>query len=184
MLILFLSACNLNPQRPQQKEGTNKPPEVPTVLDEMYTEILTLMYDIDSIEGIQIGISEKENQEAPSSEEAQIQIETQGELETEAKIEPPKNDEAISGQDMTRFIEKNIVVTPLLEEEDIEGEASEVEAPPEEIEEIWFEINSQIQQLHRKWNILEADLRDVNAPQDQIKAFEETLTTASLEVME
>ncbi|AKL96768.1 hypothetical protein CACET_c33240 [Clostridium aceticum] len=184
ILIMSLSACNINPQRPQQKEGQNKPPEVPTVLDEMYTQILTLMYDIDSIEGIQVAISEKEAQEPPSDGEAQIQLETEGGLETEAKIEQPPGSDEVGGEDITRFIEKTTVLIPLLEEEDIEGATAEIEGPPEEIEEIWFQINDQVQNLHRKWNVLEADLRDVNAPQDQIEAFEHTLTTASLEVME
>lgn len=58
IIAILITACNANPLKPQQQENKNKPPHVPTVLEEMESEILKTMYDIDAIEGIEIAIED------------------------------------------------------------------------------------------------------------------------------
>lgn len=182
---LFFTACNANPQKPQQEGGENKPPEVPEVLMEMESEILETMYDIDAIKGIEMAIQEKEKEELPTTPQAaEIEVETEGELEPEISVQQPQQEEGGNGQKLMMAIEEEQIITPLLKEEDIEGTTAEMSEPPDDIEEVWFEIGHQIEAFHKKWNVLEADLRDVHAPQEQMDKFEETLIEASEAIMD
>lgn len=185
VLMAFFTACNSSPQKPQEEQGGNKPPEVPEVLVEMESEILETMYDIDAIKGIEMAIEEKEKEELPTAPQAaEIEVETEGELEPEVNVQQPQQEKAGNGQKLKMAIEEEQIIVPLLKEEEIEGTTAEMSEPPNEIDEVWFEIGHKIGSFHKKWNVLEADLRDVHAPQDQMDKFEETLIEASEAIMQ
>ncbi|SNS09612.1 hypothetical protein SAMN05446037_100442 [Anaerovirgula multivorans] len=185
VFMVFFTACNTSPKKPQEEQGGNKPPEVPEVLVEMESEILETMYDIDAIKGIEMAIEEKEKEELPTTPQAaEIEVETEGELEPEVNVQQPQQEKAGNGQKLRMAIEEEQIIVPLLKEEEIEGTTAEMSEPPEAIDEVWFEIGHKIESFHKKWNVLEADLRDVHAPQDQIDKFEETLIEASEAMMQ
>lgn len=179
--LLLATGCNRSPNETKEKEGNN-PPKVPDILEEMEIHVLEIMYDIDSIKGISITMMEK-NQEA-SPKEADLEMETGGDVETEIKLKPKEEEEKDTQKKMERNIEKSSVLIPLLQQDEIEGTTADLKEPPEDMEEIWFQINGEVEKLHRQWNVLEADLRDVKIPLENIDKFEETLTQASLLVME
>ncbi|SET06363.1 hypothetical protein SAMN05660297_01272 [Natronincola peptidivorans] len=182
---IIITACNINPQRPQQEEE-NSPPEVPNILEELETAVLEAMHNIDSIEGLEIAMEEQEaEEEPPGPPAANVQVETEGELEPEISVqEPEETEEADEENKLEMSVSENQTIIPLLEEEDIEGLSNEMSQLPEDIEEIWFEIEDQVEGLHRMWNVLEADLRDLHVSQEEITAFEEKLMEASVTIME
>ncbi|MCC5912202.1 MAG: hypothetical protein JJT76_17435 [Clostridiaceae bacterium] len=195
LLIILLIGCNNVSENPQGNEDENNTPELPEVLEEMEEDILNTMYDIDALEGIQLAMEEKEAEEM--EEPTNIDIDVEGDLEGEVSINGGNGQEeqaeeggndtqaeeenGIGNPDMSMLIEENAILHPLFIEEEIEGSATAVEDTPDSLDVIWFDIHNQIEELHRKWNVLEADLRDVNAPQNEIEAFEETLNNASLQ---
>ena len=50
LIVFILVGCNKNPQKPNADK--KEPPKLPKVLTELEDEILTIMYDLDSITGI------------------------------------------------------------------------------------------------------------------------------------
>lgn len=185
IIIVLTTSCNSNPQKPQQKEGENKPPQVPKVLTEMESDILETMYDIDTIEGIEIAIDEKKKEEAPTvPPTAEMQVKTEGELQPQVNVQQPQEEKKGNGQKLKMAIEEKQLIIPLLKEEKMEGTTVKMSQPPDDIDEIWFEINKKISDFYKKWNVLEADLQDVDAPQEQIKKFEKTLVEVSEAIME
>lgn len=186
IIVIFIGSCNNNPKKPQQEEDKNKPPEMPEVLSEMESTILEIMYDIDAVKGLEIAIDQKKKEEeAPTiPQAADIQVETAGEIEPQIKVQKPQEEKSGDGQKMKMAIEEKQIILPLLKEEEIEGSTAKLSQPPNDIEEIWFDIGHKISDLHKKWNVLEADLKDVDSPPAKIVKFEETLVEASKAVKE
>lgn len=184
IIAILITACNANPQKPQQQENKNKPPHVPTVLEEMESEILKTMYDIDAIEGIEIAIEDAKKAENPNSQQsANVEVNTEGQLEPKINLQQPQKEASEKQPNVKKAVEAKQKIIPLLMEEDLKGTTAEMSKPPDEIDEIWSQISNKIIDFHKKWNLLEADLRDVHGPQEKMKKFEETLNKASDEIM-
>lgn len=195
LIVFILAGCNKNPQKPNaDKKGTL--PKLPKVLTELEDEILTIMYDLDSITGIEKAIEEEKS----------IELEETGSMETAAKLTAQgQNDEKIkeggekqkqSGSaeedkskeieetvDMQKLIAENEIIIPLLEANDVRGNFTESTGPPPDMDTVWNKTNDNIANIHRKWNVLEAQLPPGKASLEKIGDFEEILNDLTLSVV-
>ncbi|KAB3534159.1 hypothetical protein F8154_09480 [Alkaliphilus pronyensis] len=170
IVLLLIWGCNGN-QRPSPEENKSKPPEVPETFTRMEEELLTTMFAIDGVAGLEKVIEEVEKAKK------QVEMESEVELDAEEKKEPKKK--AI---DINMFLYQESTVIPLLEEEGIESDIVMVDDPPENIDSIWYQIDNLVASVHKNWNSLEPSLKKAGASDDSIRRFENYLSDTSVTV--
>ncbi|SCY49486.1 hypothetical protein [Alkaliphilus peptidifermentans] len=170
MALLFIWGCNGNP-KPNPQEKNDEAPELPGSFTEIEEDILTVMLSIDGVTGLEKAMEEVEKGKQ------EVELESDVELDAEEKEEPAK--EAI---DINMFIHEEALIIPLLEEEDVESDIVQIEELPNDIENIWYQIEILVAGIHRKWNVLEPQLRKAGASSDDVETFENKLGDASISV--
>ncbi|MDR5659347.1 hypothetical protein RH915_07575 [Serpentinicella sp. ANB-PHB4] len=169
MLILSLIGCNGNSENNPENDNNNNPPETPKVLEEMDEILKQLCFDLDAVPGLEVAIAEKEERKAEISEESDTDL---GSDEKEESAEDDVNHR--------KHILQNSILIHSLFEEEIEGHASDIEVLPGSIDDIWYEITKKFNELHKKWNILENELQEINLADTAITDFESLLDDATL----
>ncbi|WP_026476644.1 hypothetical protein [Alkaliphilus transvaalensis] len=165
LIIFSFAGCGANPEKPEPKENSNTPPEVPEILTEMEDTILETMYAIDSVMGLEVTLQEIEKLKAEITQESEVDQEKQ-----------EKEDSAMDMIDVNRVIMENAIIIPILEEEEVEGdEMIDPHKPPQEVDDLWFKIQQNIYTIHRQWNVLERHLKDADVPNEQLQELEELL---------
>ncbi|MCK9268372.1 MAG: hypothetical protein M0P14_06660, partial [Alkaliphilus sp.] len=195
LIIFILVGCNKNPQKPNVDKKGN-PPKLPKVLTELENEILKIMYDLDSITGIEKAIEEKKSLESGETDsmETAAKLTAQGQNGENTKeggekqkqsgsAEEEKLKQAEEAVDMQKLIAENEIIIPLLEANDIKGNFMKSTDPPPDIDTVWSKIDDNIAGIHRKWNVLEAQLPSGKTSLEKIENFEEILNDLTLSVV-
>ena len=187
LVIFILTGCNKNPQKPNvDKEGTL--PKLPKVLTELEDDILKIMYDLDSVTGIEKAI---EKEKSPKSEEPEsmetaakltAEKEDKGKQSGSAKEDKSKQAEEIV--DMQQLIAENEIIIPLLEANDVKGSFTGSASPPPDIDTVWNKIDDDITEIHKKWNVLESQLPSEKTPLEKTEDFEGILNDLTLSVVD
>jgi len=100
LLILFvLTGCSRNPERPNPETQDSNSPKLPKILTELDDEVLKIMYDLDSVTGLEKAIQkqeliESENENASISTAAQSDESNQKSKEEESA--PAEEDKKIA----------------------------------------------------------------------------------------
>lgn len=192
LIVFVLVGCGQNAQRPNPEKKEDNPPKVPKVLTELDEEILKVMYDLDSVTGIEEAIKKKkllETEQANTSMEVAAQSGGEGQGEKSAssgeqgsskKEDSKKIEEKV---DLQGLIKESKIIIPLLDASEIKGNFVENPTPPEDIDRVWTQISDSVTNLHKKWNVLEAQLTPVNVPRQKSEEFEQILDNLTLSVM-
>lgn len=185
VIIFALMGCNANPQKPNPQENTDNSPKLPKVLTELEDEVLTIMYDLDSVTGIEKAMQEKamQEQEMMATETAAKPAEDgQGSQESESseKENSEKPEEKI---DLPELIKENEIIIPLLDAGEVKGTFAESPNLPKDMDEVWNQISDSVTQVHKKWNVLEAQLTPVNVPKEKSEEFENILDNLTMSIM-
>jgi len=186
LIIFVLIGCNRNPERPNPQTEEDNSPKLPTILTELEDEVLKIMYDLDSVSGIEKAI-EQEKLSSVANMDSSIATAAQG---SESNGDPasqqtddeeaPKPEEEV---DVQELIKENRIIIPLLDEIDVSGSFAEETTPPTDIDKVWSQISDSVTMVHRKWNVLEAQLTPVNVPRQKSEEFEQALDDLTLSVM-
>lgn len=195
LVVFMLIGCSKNPQKPNVDKKGN-PPKLPKVLTELESEILKVMYDLDSITGIEKAIEEKKSLEPgeTGSMETAAKLTAQGQNGENTKEGEEKKKQSESAEegkskeieetvDMQKLIAENEIIIPLLEVNDVKGDFTASSSPPPDIDKVWNKINDNIAGIHRKWNVLEAQLPTGKTSLEKIEDFEEILNDLTLSVV-
>lgn len=202
LLILTLSllsiSCTKGQKKPQPKSETG-PKEVPPVIEEIETDIISIMENVDLIPYYEKEIGEKKKKE---EEKKQLEILIGKKPSTEDTSKEQGGDKGGDGKggesdskesegqkkegQMVEFKPKPItikdtILSDLLKEEKAKEEDSKSKKEvPDDIIMIWNDINSKVKGLHEKWNSLEPELIKAGGSQDAIKNFEDTLNNLTI----
>ena len=187
IFLLLITACGGRAKKPGEDNAREQGPKIPEVFREIEANILKTMYDIDSIPGIgaQLMKAEKEDrdidqEEVEKEKEKNQDKEDSSDENEEIKLGSDKaEEEEEREQEIKMSIDKEQILLLLLKEEDITGSTSRYSQIPDSIDKLWFLVENRISDLHRKWNILEADLQDVDSSENLMEDFEEKLFQAS-----
>jgi len=186
LIIFVLIGCNRNPERPNPQTEEDNSPKLPTILTELEDEVLKIMYDLDSVSGIEKAIEQEKlssiaNMDSSIATAAQ-ESESSGDPASQQTDdeEAPKPEEEV---DVQELIKENRIIIPLLDEIDVSGSFAEETTPPTDIDKVWSQISDSVTMVHRKWNVLEAQLTPVNVPRQKSEEFEQALDDLTLSVM-
>lgn len=175
LLIAFLTnitGCNIDPNVEEKEPNQeSKLPETPEALLETEDMIRELIYDIDAIPGIEIAIEEKEKTKEEISEESDI------DMGVDEKQETAERD-----VNLDRYILENSILIHSLFAEEIEGHAAKMEVLPANIDEIWYEIDKRMSEVHNKWNLIEGELKKVKIDERVIQEYESIFDECTLSI--
>ncbi|MGV8146103.1 MAG: hypothetical protein ACLKAK_05850 [Alkaliphilus sp.] len=164
LILLILTSCKPNEKNAEQEKEKNTPPKLPEVLTAIEKQTLEIMYIIDSVPGIKKSIAEKNIAKKDIEKDTEVPLKVE-EKDTIAKDKI----------NMQMLIITESTIIPLLKEEEIESEFLKELEVPDSTDEVWFEINKQISEIHSKWNVLEPELNEVNVSKSSISQFEKVL---------
>lgn len=191
LIILILMACNKKTQKPDTEQGSNLP-KLPKVLTELEDELLTVMYDLDSVRGIEKVIEKQKlvqgegggSTETAAKEEENNEDQGKDQENGEEKKAGGKDEQAQMEDevDIEELIASNEIIIPLLEANDIEGNFVESASLPPNIDKVWATIGDSITDIHKKWNVLEAQLQSGSVPKSKAEEFEQALDRLTLSV--
>jgi len=193
ILILCVSLLSIGCSKGQQKpspETEKEPKPVPSVVEEIEGAIISIMSQVDLIPYYEKQIAEKEKKK---QEKIQLQILTgqsqqQGSEEKKQK-ENQGSQEQGGKNELDKLIEfkpspitiNDILLSEIIKKEKKEDKEEKKDMEiPEDIIEIWHEINTQIMDLHDKWNTLETEISKSNSPNETIIEFEDTLNKLTI----
>jgi len=189
LIIFVLIGCNRNPERPNPQTEEDNSPKLPPILTELEDEVLKIMYDLDSVSGIEKAI-EQEKLSSVANMNNSIATAAQGSesngdpaSQQAGDEEEPKPEEEEEVVDVQELIKENRIIIPLLDEIDVSGSFAEETTPPTDIDKVWSQISDSVTMVHRKWNVLEAQLTPVNVPRQKSEEFEQALDNLTLSVM-
>ena len=202
LIILILVGCKKGAQKPDISKKENLP-KTPKVLTELEDEVLKIMYDLDSVTGIEKAIKEekalKANETASITASAKPIILSKSDKEDKKKKESTKKTKEekqpeATGEDtstdieepvgMQELIMENEIIIPLLGANEVKGSFAESTTPPSDINTVWTKINDNVTKVHKKWNVLEAQLPVEKTSSEKTKDFEKTLNDLTLSVMD
>ena len=188
-IVFILAGCNRSPKKPDfgKKE---KIPKLPKVLTELEDETLKVMYDLDSIKGIEKAIEEEKSlqaKETTSMETAaepfrQAQSDKKKEEKTGGKKEEEKQTKETVG--MQELIAENEIIIPLLEAHEVKGTFANSKTPPPDIDTVWDKISDNVMKIHKKWNVLEAQLPAEKTSLEKAEEFEEILNDLTISIID
>lgn len=193
LIIFVLMACNKNPQKPDT--GKEKElPKLPKVLTELENDTLKVMYDLDSVTGIERAIEKEKSLETKETFGAKTSIElaqqqsdeNEKEKDEEGQSEDTEENQSKQAEetvDMQELIVENDIIIPLLETIDISGSFAENTTPPTDIDTVWTEVSDNITEIHKKWNILESELPSERMSMEKTENFEKILDDLTLSVI-
>ncbi len=190
LIIFVLVGCSNNPQKPDSSYKEDGSPKLPKVLTELEDEVLKIMYDIDSITGIEKAIEEmnsaaKATEEMNGAAEATSSEKTENNQEKPEKTSESEKEESKQKEkvDLQELIKENKIIIPLLDAVEVKGSFVESTSPITDINQAWTKINDNVIEVHKKWNVLEAQLTSINVPNTKLEEFEKTLDDLTTSIM-
>lgn len=187
-VLISMSACAQQQEKPAP-QAENEPKSMPPIVDEIESEIISIMSEVDMIPYNKRQIEsklmkEKEKIElakklGASSSEGGAQDSGQGNEGGKNKTNTTQVDNFI------KFEPSPITINDILLSEVLKAEATDKKEDnskeiPNDIVFIWHGINTKIAGLHKKWNMLESQVVKAGAPQESIKGFEDTLNNLTI----
>lgn len=183
LIIFVLTGCGRNPQRPNPEHKEDNSLKIPKILTELEDEVLKIMYDVDSVTGIEKALQEQKIisvQASQSGSEGQGKEQEQKGQSGEKETKPEENPE--EKVDVQQSIKENKIIIPLLDANEVKGTFAEIPTPPADINEVWTQISDSTTEVHKKWNVLEAQLTPVNVPNQKLEEFEQVLDDLTLSI--
>lgn len=186
--ITSMSACAKKQEKPAP-ESESEPKSMPPVVDEIESEIISIMSEVDMIPYYKKQIEKKLMKEkekidlaeklGAASSESGNQDAGQGGQESKEKKETSQIDTLIKFEASPLTI-NDILLSEVLKVEATEKKENGSQEIPNDIAFIWHGINTKITGLHKKWNMLESHVVKSGAPQESIKGFENTLNNLTI----
>lgn len=157
-LVMIISGCLQREKEDQNSE--NKPIPVPSMMEEIESDLLEIMGKVDLIPYY----------------ESQIKAKKEKEAEAKTEKEATKDDKSESIDFKPDPITLNdIILYEIIMQEKPAGEEIEEKVIPDDIIFLWQKINSKITALHEKWNRLEIKLQENQISQQAIAGFDDQL---------
>lgn len=175
IVILILTGCTGGAQ--QKPAPTNEPKDTPKVVDEIVTDIYTIMVSLDLIPYYKKEIAKmKDIQE--QQKEFLIKIGGGQASEGDKTV-------AMDAKDLIKYEQKPLEITDtiifeVLDTDLIELDKKKLMLVPKDISETWTQINDKIIDLNKKWNALEGVVVQASVTQDPIKDFEKVLNNLTI----
>jgi hypothetical protein len=186
-ILITTISCAKKPEKPSPK-SENEPKPLPKVVEEIETDALKIMEQVDKIPYFQRVIVEKEMiEQKKKAEELQMKAaegggassgeqkqggEQGGKQEGGGQEKSQSSGEEEKPKPMT--IEEGIL-TELMKREKSEESEKENQKTPKTLDEIWATVNTTILGLHNKWNVLEPQLIPQGVSLESMNSFETTL---------
>lgn len=186
--MMVIPSCAKKPQeKPAPKPDEPKP--MPPVVEEIESEIISIMAQVDMIPYYEKQIAEKKKKDNEKKELA-IQLgmgsqQSGSQGKEEGGQEGGQKKENSQVDELVKFEPKPITINDILLSEVLKAEATDkkeggTEEIPTDIEFIWHEINNKIGGLHKKWNTLESQVIKSGVMQEPIRGFEKTLNNLTI----
>ncbi|SHJ82947.1 hypothetical protein [Paramaledivibacter caminithermalis] len=185
--ILIPSCAKQAPQKPSPK--SDEPKEMPKIVEEMESEIISIMSQIDMVPYYEKQIKEKKKKNEEKKEFAlKMGTSFQESSDQDNKGQEGKNAQNKEMSQIDKFIEfepkpitiNDILLSPILKNEETNKKESRPAEIPNDIEFIWEKINKKITGLHEKWNSLESLVIKSGTSQESIDGFEKTLNNLTI----
>lgn len=186
IFIMLMSSCAKKAQeKPAPKP--DDPKKMPTVVEEIETEIISIMSAVDLIPYYKKQIEEKkkidEEKKQLAKELSMTTQESGG--QSQAGQEEGQKKETSQIDNLVKFEPKPITINDILLSEILKTEATDKKENestkiPNDIEFMWHEINTKIAGLHKKWNTLESEVIKSGVSQESINGFENTLNNLTI----
>lgn len=186
-IMLITSCAKQPPQKPAPKP--DEPKQIPPVVEEIESEIISVMTAVDMIPYYKRQIEEKKKKDEEKKELAkELGMPTQEggtQGQGEGGQEGGQKKEMSQIDKLVEFEPKPITINDILLSEILKAEAtdkkdSKSEEIPNDIVFMWHEINTKIAGLHKKWNTLESEVIKSGASQESISGFENTLNNLTI----
>lgn len=171
--VLILSGCA---KKAQQKPTSDEPKETPKVVDEIITDIYTIMVDLDLVPYYNNEIKEMK---AVQKQQKEFLIKIGGGQTSDKETPPMEAKELIKYQQKPLEI-TDTVIFEVLNTDVIEIDKKKLMMVPKDISVTWTKINKQILDLNKKWNALESEVVKSHVTQEPIKAFEKVLNNLTI----
>ena len=189
-IIFILIGCKKGSQKPNISKKANIP-KLPKALEELEDETLKIMYDLDSVTGIEKAIEEEKTLEAKKTASVKttaipiMQWLGKNIGENGLKIaEGSKSKQKEEKVDMQELITESEIIIPLLKAQEVKGTFAKSKTPPPDIETVWSKINDNVMKVHKKWNVLEAQLPMEKTSQEKVDEFEKILDDLTISIID
>lgn len=184
-IMLITSCAKKTPQKPAPKP--DEPKQMPPVVEEIESEIVSIMTAVDMIPYYKKQIEEKKKKDDEKKELAkELGMATQeGGNQGEGGQENGQKKEMSQIDQLVKFEPKPITINDILLSEILKAEATDKKDSksgeiPNDITFMWHEINTKIAGLHKKWNSLESEVIKSGVSQESISGFENTLNNLTI----
>ena len=190
-IIFILIGCKKGSQKPDISKKGNIP-KLPKVLEELEDETLKIMYDLDSVPGIEKAIEEEKALKAKQTASVKTIAIPIGQWQLgkniggkELKIaKGSKSKQTEEKVDMQELITESEIIIPLLKAQEVKGTFAKSKTPPPDIETVWSKISDNAMNVHKKWNVLEAQLPVEKTSQEKINEFEKILDDLTISIID
>lgn len=189
--IIIMSVSSCTQQAPKKPAPTSdEPKEMPKVVEEIESEIINIMSEVDMIPYYEKQIQEKlkknkEKKELSIKMGMTSQSDSSQSQEGNGQQEGTEKKEAGEIDKLVEFEPKPITINDILLSEILESETQKIKGSntqeiPNHIDFIWDKINKKIRELHKKWNSLESDVIKSGVSQEPVMGFEKTLNNLTI----
>lgn len=188
IFIMLISSCaKQTPQKPTPK--SDEPKQMPPVVEEMESEIISIMSAVDMIPYYKKQIEEKKKKDQEkkefSKELAMGSQEGGNKGADEGSQGGASKNQMSQIESMIKFEPKPITINDILLSDILKAEATDKKDSsgqkiPNDIAFMWHEINTKIGGLHKKWNSLESEVIKSGTSQESISGFENTLNNLTI----
>ncbi len=189
-IIFILIGCKKGAQKPDISKKANIP-KLPKALEELEDETLKIMYDLDSVPGIEKAIEEEKALKAKQSASVKTTAIPIGQwlgkniVGQELKIaKGSKSKQSEEKVDMQELITESEIIIPLLKAQEVKGTFAKSKTPPPDIETVWSKISDNAMEVHKKWNVLEAQLPVEKTSQEKVNEFEKILDDLTISIID
>lgn len=188
IFIMSVSSCAKQaPKKPAPKP--DEPKEMPKVVEEIESEIISIMSEVDMIPYYEKQIKEKLKKSKEKKELAIKMGKGSQEGSSQGKEGGDQKDKEKQGagelDKLVEFEPKPITINDILLSEILEAEATKkkenkTQEIPNHIDFVWDKINKQIRELHKKWNSLESTVIKSGVSQEPVMEFEKALNNLTI----
>jgi len=192
IILFILTGCSNNLKKPNPNSNEVSMPKLPKVLSEIEEDILKVLYDMDTISGIEEALKQKKLEDEKAHKNLTVEVQQSKEIKDEKKAEAKeekskkedsKETEGSEKIDLKVLVTKDQIIIPLLDASDIHSSFINIPTLPRNIDEVWSKINATVTEIHTKWNSLEAQLVSVNISYKKCEEFEAILDNFTLAIM-
>jgi len=185
---MLIYSCAKKQEKPAPK-SEDEPKQVPPIVEEIESEIISIMSEVDMIPYYKKQIEKKKEKEQEKKDLAlKLGMGSQNNSEQSKKDGGQEGGQEKEGSQLDSLVKfepspitiNDILLSEILKAEETEKKQKGTQEIPDDIVFIWHGINTKISGLHKKWNALESEVTKSGASPEAIKGFENALNNLTI----